>query len=475
MLCNADGQCALACAGGRENCDGSCVDTTNDPRHCGACDRPCDRGDVCEASRCAAGPDCGDPRTPCTGFTYCDLATGTCLPGCLEDDSCGENERCERSSHTCVCNDGYHRCSGACVSNSAPSSCGTRCTPCPTAANGHATCRSGVCGIACDTGHHQCGPQCVADTSVEHCGTRCSPCPTAPNGTPTCERGVCGLECSGGTTNCPATGTCEACCDDVDCATGQICERDAPGVARTCRRGCHRHGQCAESEYCTDALTCADLSSAGLCRGVPDCRSGQYCDVQTMQCREPPASWRRCSTAENCCRFGESEQNRICVPHPAGSRCVGYLSCGYGQFCTSITQTCYGVTACRNIRDECAPGLWCDSSDNPNWPQWWCRSSWGEECSTTDTRMCKGMPCHEGTCRMDIPCDSWDDCNPREDSVHVCVSGTCRYATLQRCQSDADCYGDFAPRDARSPDGDPREFHCVTAAGYCRAGAAPGR
>ena len=42
----------VACPANLLDCDGVCVDTDNDPAHCGGCDNVCGDGEVCSASTC---------------------------------------------------------------------------------------------------------------------------------------------------------------------------------------------------------------------------------------------------------------------------------------------------------------------------------------------------------------------------------------------------------------------------------------
>jgi len=42
---------ALVCEAPKMDCDGTCIDTTNDPNHCGSCTRVCASG-ICEDSKC---------------------------------------------------------------------------------------------------------------------------------------------------------------------------------------------------------------------------------------------------------------------------------------------------------------------------------------------------------------------------------------------------------------------------------------
>lgn len=198
---NPDG--GTGCTDGEVRCGESCVGTDADPMHCGACDAACGQGEVCVSGACQMAPDCRN--TPCVGLSYCDMTNGMCIPGCSEDAQCGENERCDLTTHACVCESGTHDCEGVCVSNSSPASCGpSSCTPCSAPANAYATCADpfqGTCGYMCQPGFNLCGQQCVPE-SVSSCGSSCTPCPSVPNSTPVCQSGQCLFACAAGFANC---------------------------------------------------------------------------------------------------------------------------------------------------------------------------------------------------------------------------------------------------------------------------------
>jgi hypothetical protein len=48
------GNCALECVGGTTKCGSSCVNTNNDPAHCGACSAACMSGEACFNGNCVA-------------------------------------------------------------------------------------------------------------------------------------------------------------------------------------------------------------------------------------------------------------------------------------------------------------------------------------------------------------------------------------------------------------------------------------
>ena len=203
--------CSFACGGG---------DSKGNPN---------DPNDPNDPSDCPSGPDCQPAedctQTPCTGFTYCNLATKECEPGCATSDQCGANEECDIVTHDCYCTEQFHECSDVCVSNASPQTCGDSCTPCPSPANGRGTCSSGQCGLACDVGYHLCGDVCAANDDPQTCGSSCTPCPGDPNGAATCAQGQCGLACNpryaasadGACAPCPTDGVVDTACSGGQC------------------------------------------------------------------------------------------------------------------------------------------------------------------------------------------------------------------------------------------------------------------
>lgn len=160
-------------------CGGVCVDVTTSSTHCGACDRPCAAGEVCDGGACATVEDCTSDPSACTGLTWCDPTSKKCEPGCSRDDQCQDNATCDTSTRECVCADTYHACGAECVDSTSPLTCGERCQPCQAPDNGAATCDAGQCGFACNEGHLACGGVCSA-------------CPQTPGiTTVTCEQDRC--------------------------------------------------------------------------------------------------------------------------------------------------------------------------------------------------------------------------------------------------------------------------------------------
>ena len=151
-----------------ERCDGSCVDLQNDPDYCGECARSCVLGDDCVEGMCRDPGDCRVNDIGCSGFTFCDQASGECLRGCEDDDQClGDNEFCDTEVHDCDCVPTFHRCGPVCVSNADVNSCGDLCTPCLAPPNATPVCTVQICDFQCDDDYEQCDDMC--------CPTSCPP------------------------------------------------------------------------------------------------------------------------------------------------------------------------------------------------------------------------------------------------------------------------------------------------------------
>ncbi|MBL8937309.1 MAG: hypothetical protein JNM69_22305 [Archangium sp.] len=71
-------------------CDGVCVDTQNDRRHCGACGNACAAGSACTAGACVAS--CATGQTTCGGQCVDTRSSPTNCGACGR--SCGSNEAC---------------------------------------------------------------------------------------------------------------------------------------------------------------------------------------------------------------------------------------------------------------------------------------------------------------------------------------------------------------------------------------------
>ncbi|HEY1957771.1 MAG TPA: hypothetical protein VGH28_19255 [Polyangiaceae bacterium] len=166
----------IACA------DAGCVDTTNDPEHCGACGTACVTGD---ASSLAIGsndnPDSGIPKPVDAGQPW-SLGTATCSAS-----ACGVQ-----------CPTGLTRCSdGICYDTQQfHENCGV----CGYACAAGEYCGSGHC---CASGKAYCGSACVDVLSND---SNCGSCGVACTGSDVCLGGAC-ITCSGANEALGATAT----------------------------------------------------------------------------------------------------------------------------------------------------------------------------------------------------------------------------------------------------------------------------
>lgn len=196
-ICNA-GSCSLLCNQGTTMCGVAsgqdCIDTTSDVAHCGACNRACAGGQICQNSDCIEPPNC-DVQNPasCVGMTYCNPADNRCAPGCDPrlSNQCGSHEMC--ASNQCECSTGYHDCSGVCLNNNSVNSCGTSCSACVLAANAtQMGCNGTHCiALGCTSGYtpsltgESCDDvnECLTNNGGCHANATCS---NAPAGSRTC-------------------------------------------------------------------------------------------------------------------------------------------------------------------------------------------------------------------------------------------------------------------------------------------------
>ncbi len=321
-----------------------------------------------------------------------------------------------------ACPDGFHRCGETCASNNSLTTCGSGCEPCPTIADGVATCDGTRCGISCPAdrrpcldrcisasqpcdsscppGRNPCNGICVEPTSVTACGTACTACPMSPNGKTSCDGLTCALACNDGHYLCEPTGSCNPFAQA--CRRGEV-DTCAPGY-RLCGSKCLVETACCTEgqEGCSECQTCS--GTPGRCMNRPDgagcgsdraCRSGACVSCRTSGSCGASNACRtgqyQCSAGVESCR--ESNQAN-------GTRCGGQNACFNG--------------ACRQCRDsgEC--------SDNP------CvSSSW--QCSNGVER-CVEMGSRRGGQRA---CPSRDD---------VCIRGRCT-----RCRNSGSCTFEFEP------------------------------
>jgi hypothetical protein len=84
-ICNGYGTCALECQVGLIECNGTCVNISNDTDHCGECDQTCLAGETCSngASQQSCFNECNQGAVECSG-------DGVRSCGNFDDDPCME-------------------------------------------------------------------------------------------------------------------------------------------------------------------------------------------------------------------------------------------------------------------------------------------------------------------------------------------------------------------------------------------------
>lgn len=309
----------INCAPPLRVCGLDCVNTQADPRYCGDCDTACTSGQVCDAGSCIEPGDCRTNDIGCSGFSYCDEATGECRTGCATDGQClGEHQICDLDLHECVCETGFEDCPSGCLDTDIdPSFCGSCDTTCPTGnvcemgacvdpgdcrSNGvgcsgftycdalsgqclrgcasaeqctgqNETCDTATHECVCSQGNHLCGAICVSDTDVNSCGTSCTPCSPPANSTPLCNLGVCDFVCIDDYERCG-----EACCP-TSCPPGQVLYN------RTCAQA---HVQTANDQGNLGEFSSIALDTAGMARIACYASSGR--DLRYLA-QQGDASW----------------------------------------------------------------------------------------------------------------------------------------------------------------------------------------
>src|SRR5690606_10911449 len=131
------------CSEGLTQCGGGCFNTNQNPLHCGACDNPCTNGQTCQNGTCA----CTDPDATACGTACVELQSNTQhCGGC--DIACEAGLPC--TDGECRCPEGQQLCEGECVdTESDPAHCGQCGSPCPDGESCIVGTCSGAVGDAC--------------------------------------------------------------------------------------------------------------------------------------------------------------------------------------------------------------------------------------------------------------------------------------------------------------------------------------
>ncbi|MFO0727513.1 MAG: hypothetical protein U1E65_27295 [Myxococcota bacterium] len=346
------------CADGRVLCNGRCVNTTDDARHCGMCNHGCMTGQVC-TSTLGNAPQCHTVAactgSECTGFSYCDIGSRSCTPGCVRDEQCGNNETCNLNIHDCDCKSGFHRCNGLCVSDNDVATCGGSCSPCATDPNGTASCSNGQCQLSCSNGTQTCGQRCTPPNDPAACGPSCTVCPGDAHGQATCDGTSCGLQCQSGFHVCgntcvpnTAVASCGNSCD--------ACPTDQNGTAscdgNSCQVACNQgyrlcNGACAQCPNVA-STTC----DGNDCIASPCQQNQELCGPSCVNCpSNTGVNAFMCNGNNQCvissCQSGYLLCNNLCSQCPSGGS-VSATGCGSGGQCEA--------TACADNSRFCPSG-----------------------------------------------------------------------------------------------------------------------
>ena len=227
--------CHPTCSGATPDCCGAtCVDTTTDNNHCGACGFSCGPGFVCKGAACyedrctSAETRCGGR---CTNLASDPANCGFCGNRCPADRAgCQGGSCCTRNGQRCPANctagQGCLGCCGGICDDTGV--CSANALPC--LGDGRACPASCAPGAIC---YRCCSLTCLDNGT---CGTPPPPC--QPNGAACpagcaagsscagCCSGACGMggACGASTSCLPYGGVCSSsaeCCNDVPCTAGR--------------------------------------------------------------------------------------------------------------------------------------------------------------------------------------------------------------------------------------------------------------
>jgi hypothetical protein len=378
----------VPCPNGDTRCDGVCVNLGNDPLHCGSCTTACALGELCEGAVCVPGPDC--TQTPCTGLTYCDLATGVCKPGCASAAQCAANETCELSTHACECVPGFTRypsgvCGNGCEIGGVEYAAGTK-NP------------ANACQI-CVPAQNNAGWSAVADSTA--CGANlycyggtCTACLTGSACTPAnpCHDGV--QQCTAGSASCADTGASKP--NGTGCGAGKVC------TSGNCQTGCfvggafYASGAASPASSCQTCQPSASVTSFTALSNGTSCGSGKVCNAGTCAtgCFIGGAFYTsgQASPSDPCKACVPTTSTTTWTPVSAGT------SCGTGKIC--------------NPTGSCVAGCWIGGSfkaDGALDPSNGCRACIPSKSTTAysndDGAQCGSESvCFQGTCKVGCWC-----------------------------------------------------------------------
>ncbi|APR79106.1 BNR repeat domain protein [Minicystis rosea] len=377
-----------SCGTGTTDCDGACVDTSLDPKNCGACGKACAEGELCSVGTCGV---------VCLG------GTTQCGDACK--DTAIDTANCGACGHACPAGN-------ACVGGECQSA---GCTPGQT---------------LCTVGDKQ---TCTRlNTDRQNCGGCGFVCPEGD----VCSRGQCGSSCIGKTSTLCGDGCVDTASDNLNCGAcgnacpaGQVCTKGA--CAATCAVNDETCGS-GTTAYC--ASTHDDPQNCGACGAV--CPAGQLCSNGTCAphcsgaldtscnglCVDPSSDKHNCGACGNVC-----PGTQVCSGGQCSDSCAtGYTSCGSGAgaHCTALDDDPQNCGACDHA---CPLGQGC--SQGTCAPA--CNGIKGTSCGGLCTNLIND-PANCGSCGF--KCAAGDVCSGGL-CVKACDQGTtaCTAGTITIC------------------------------------------
>ncbi|HAA54013.1 MAG TPA: hypothetical protein DCE42_04625 [Myxococcales bacterium] len=496
-----EGECL--CRTELTRCGQLCLNTRNDPNHCGKCDNKCPDKTFCAAGSCVS-------ECPAETPTECGRSCANVSRDLFHCGSCGNTckDGKECRGGTCVCPEGQIECNNQCID---PTYNTAHCGSCGNTCKSGQVCAAGACLSSCPKNTPKtCYGGCFdTQRSRQHCGQ----CGQACRVDQTCQAGQCKCpegkqECNGAcvdvTVHPGHCGKCANACKEGQQCTQGSCVGVCPSTTSTlCYGGCFstknstQHcgkcgNTCQNQQVCTESK-CACLQGESFCGnkcvnvlsnrlhcGQCDnrCPAGEVCaggkctrtcSSSTLLCDggcvDVKKSFQHCGACGNRCQPGELCQQGVCSCNTGLQLCEGECVdlANSSKHCGRCGLTCAEVEACASglcVYQGCADKTDCDKR---------CVDTKTDEsnCGKCGT-VCKSEElCLEGVCR--IPCTNGDTracytgpaatqgVGTCQDGTQSCVNqiwNTCQGDTLPQTETcnnlDDDCNGQIDDNLARS-------------------------
>ncbi|MEC7519308.1 MAG: MXAN_6577-like cysteine-rich protein [Myxococcota bacterium] len=297
---------ARLCTGGETRCDGTCVDTSRDEDHCGACGNVCGTAEACVEGACAlvcpSGQEACEDR--CADLDTDEQNCGAC------GETCGQGETCVAGSCSVVCPESQTECGGACVdTGSDPSNCGA----CGTSCEAGEVCDMGTCALTCSFGLTECEGACVdLDNNPANCGACGFTCDAPDGAIGLCASRRCRTACDGAFADCNA---------DLGEASGDGCEIDTA----TDPDNCGACGIVCEAENAIAGCAASSCTIAMCDAGFGDCDMdfSNGCELPLLD------DDMNCGACGNVCPAGEGCNSGTCTT-PVAEDCATAVALSMG-------------------------------------------------------------------------------------------------------------------------------------------------